>query len=72
VRGRQRGREPTSTRLLNARQQTLVRQLRKKFGKLPAAMVQHIEATTQVEQLDTWLDEVIDARKLANVGIPAE
>jgi hypothetical protein len=42
------------------------------FGKLPAAMVQRIEATNHSEQLDTWLEELITARQLANVGIPVE
>src|ERR1700722_18810361 len=34
----------------------LVRLLRNKFGKIPAAVVKRIEATERMDLLDTWFD----------------
>lgn len=65
-RGEQRGQQREA---LSARQQTLIMLLRKKFGKVPDRIVQRIEATTTVEQLDAWLEAVITAAKLADMGI---
>ncbi len=48
-------------------QRTLVRQLRRKFASVPKGIVQHIETTTDLEQLDNWLDQVISANKLAEI-----
>jgi hypothetical protein len=58
---------------VRARQQTLIRLLGKKFRKVPDAVVKRIEATSDVELLDAWLDNVVTARKLTDVRItPAE
>jgi len=50
-------------------QKTLNRQLRHKFAPIPESVVQKIEATSDVEQLDNWLDQVIAADSLANTGL---
>jgi len=52
---------------LEAEQRTLIRQLHHKFNSVPTGIVQHIEATTDQEQLDNWLDQIISAQKLADI-----
>jgi hypothetical protein len=37
----------------------LVRQLRRKFTQVPKDIVQQIEASSDIEQLDNWLDQII-------------
>jgi hypothetical protein len=64
--GRKEGRKEEAVR---ARQQTLLRQIRRRFGELPAETVTAVEAATSVEQLDSWLDRVITAATLVAVGI---
>ena len=54
---------------LRARQTTLIRQLRKRFRDLSAEIVQTIEATEDIAQLDEWLDRVVTAKSLREVGI---
>jgi hypothetical protein len=53
-------------------QSTLLRQLRKRFKKLPRKLEARINATTDVTELQTWLDNFVAARKLADVGVPME
>ena len=48
-------------------QRMLVRQLHRKFTRVPKGIVQHIETTADLEQLDDWLDQVISAKKLAEI-----
>jgi len=48
-------------------QRTLIRQLQRKFTHVPKGIVQHIEATTDLEQLDNWLVQIISAQKLAEI-----
>jgi len=48
-------------------QRVLIRQLRHKFNRVPKGIVQQIEATTDLEQLDDWLVQVISAKKLAEI-----
>ncbi len=45
----------------------LVRQLRNKFTRVPKSIVQQIEATTDIELLDNWLDQIILANDLADI-----
>ncbi len=45
----------------------LVRQLRRKFTQVPEDIVQHIEASSDIEQLDNWLDQIILAHDLADI-----
>ncbi len=44
----------------------LARQLEHRFGPLPAGVRKRIDGATQ-EQLDTWLDTVLDAPELQTV-----
>jgi len=48
-------------------QQMLVRQLRHKFNRVPKGIVQQIEATMDMEQLDNWSVQIISAKKLAEI-----
>jgi hypothetical protein len=50
-------------------QQTLIRQLQRKFTTIPNSVVQKIEATENIDQLDNWLLQVIAADSLANTGL---
>jgi hypothetical protein len=52
-----------------ALRRTLLRQLHLKFKKVPEGVAKRVEATDNAEQLQTWLDAVIPAKKLADVGI---
>ena len=54
---------------IEARQQTLLRQLRRRFDDLPADVTHTINATTATEQLDDWLDQVLDASSLEEMDI---
>jgi len=54
---------------LLTRRQTLVRQLRKRFGSVPSDVVRVVEATDDVERLDDWLDRFATAQTLEELGI---
>ena len=51
------------------RQQTLIRQLRRRFDDLPPEVTQAINATTATQQLDEWLDQVLTASSLEEMDI---
>jgi hypothetical protein len=69
-RGERKGRqEGLRTGEVRTRQQTLVRQLRLGFGRVPRAVEQAIRATDDVARLDRWLDGVVTAATLDAVGI---
>jgi hypothetical protein len=53
-------------------QSILLRQLRKRFKKLPRKLEARINATTSVAELQTWLDNFVDAQTLAEVGVPID
>jgi ribosomal protein S4 len=55
---------------LAARRAILLRQLRKKFKKVPRKVATRIAATTNLQELESWLDNVVAAATLADVGIP--
>jgi hypothetical protein len=56
---------------LEAKQQTLLLQLRRKFKKkVTPAVVSSIERTTDIATLDEWLGNLLDANTLGEVGIP--
>jgi hypothetical protein len=57
---------------IHSRQQTLVRQLRRRFGRVPRATEQLIRATQDTTRLDAWLDNFATAQTLADVGIAAQ
>ena len=65
-RGRIEGQTETA---IETRQQTLIRLLRRRFGKLPAKVTRAINATTTTQQLDEWLDQVLTAGSLDEMDI---
>src|SRR5207248_3045825 len=55
---------------LEAKQQTLLLQLRRKFGKkVTSAIVANIERTKDLDMLDEWLGNVVDGKTLEEVGV---
>jgi hypothetical protein len=65
TRGRTEGlNEGRSEAAIETRQQTLIRLLRRRFGKLPARVTRAINATKATQQLDEWLDQVLTASSL--------
>jgi hypothetical protein len=54
---------------VRALRQALLRQLRKRFPPLPEALVQTIETTEDVDQLNQWIDRVVTAKSLAAMRI---
>ncbi len=50
-------------------QRTLLRQLRLRFGRVPRPVEQAVRGTTDLARLDAWLDAVVTASTLADVGI---
>jgi hypothetical protein len=50
-------------------QKALIHQLRCKFVSIPDSVVQKIEATSDIEQLNTWLSKFIIAKSLADTGL---
>jgi hypothetical protein len=53
-------REARREATLEARREDLLMLLEKRFGPLPAEVVQHIRAATDPEQVKTWLGRVLD------------
>jgi hypothetical protein len=49
----------------------LLRQLRLRFGELPAEVEQKIRLTRDIHRLEQWLDRFATAKSLADVGIGA-
>jgi hypothetical protein len=54
---------------IETRQQTLIRQLRRRFDDVPANVTHAINATTATEQLDDWLDRFATANSLEEMDI---
>jgi predicted transposase YdaD len=48
----------------------LLRLLRKRFKKVPRKVEAHITATTNMQELETWIENFATAATLAEVGIP--
>jgi hypothetical protein len=70
-RGEQKGRtEGRIEASVKTRQQTLVRQLRKRFGDVPRGVVRAVESTSNVARLDDWLDRLVVANTLDELEIP--
>jgi putative YhgA-like transposase len=63
--GRAEGRAEEAVQL---RQQTLLRQLRVRFRKVPKAVEGVVLATTDTAQLDGWLDRIVTATSLSDMG----
>jgi len=71
--GRTEGRaEGRTEAAVGTRQQTLVRQLRRRFGDVPAEVVNTVQATSDVDQLDDWLDRLVTADTLDELEIREE
>ena len=74
VEGRAKGREEGRAkgheegRVTEARS-TLLRQLTRRFGEVPADLASIIESTHDLERLAGWLDQVVTAERLEDVGI---
>jgi hypothetical protein len=51
------------------RQKILLRQLKLRFGDVPAVVSATIQATHAPEHLDEWLDRLVDAKSLDDMGI---
>jgi hypothetical protein len=54
---------------LKKSRETLLRLLKRRFGNVPAAASATIRTTDDPEQLDEWLDQVVTAATLDDVGI---
>ena len=54
---------------IETRQQTLVRLLRRRFGSVPSELVNVVETTDDVDQLDDWLDHLVTAQTLEELDI---
>jgi hypothetical protein len=54
---------------VRSRRQILFRHLGHRFGSVPPATAAVIEATDDLERLDAWLDRVLTARSLKQIGI---
>ncbi len=52
----------------------VIRQLHRKFPQVPSVLVQQIEATSDMGQLDHWLDQIVLANELADIDfkIPSQ
>jgi hypothetical protein len=50
----------------------LLRLLRKRFKRVPRKIEARIVATTNMQDLKMWLDNILDAATLADVGIPLD
>ena len=56
---------------LESQKRVLIRLLRRKFASVPKKVVQKIEATDDLDQLDNWLDQIIVAESLAETELLA-
>lgn len=61
--------EALAERELSGQQQMLLHALRHKFGAIPAALINRIEATTDAMQLTQWLDQTLDANTIAELDL---
>jgi hypothetical protein len=56
---------------VNVRQQTLVRLLQRRFGDVPPGVLATVQSTTDVDQLDDWLDRLVTVSTFDELRIPA-
>ncbi len=54
---------------LKNRRQVLLRLLKRRFGNVPATVSATIWTTHDPDQLDEWLDQVVTAETLDDIGI---
>jgi hypothetical protein len=55
---------------IEIQRKTLITLLRQRFGELPTSLERSIQATANIDQLQTWLERVIPAESIADMGIP--
>jgi flagellar biosynthesis/type III secretory pathway protein FliH len=71
--GRNEGRaEGEQNGKLESARTILLRLLRRRVKRVPPKIEARVAATTSMDDLQNWLDNVIDAKTLAAVGIPQE
>jgi flagellar biosynthesis/type III secretory pathway protein FliH len=56
--------------LARGKRETLLRQMRHKFGDLPEAVSARVEAVFDMNELDRLLDGVLEAESIAALGFP--
>ena len=54
---------------VQSRRQVLLNQLQRRFGVLPRETVAAVKTNSSVRELDTWLDRIITAANLEEIGI---
>ena len=64
--GRQEGRKEG---LVEGKQEALLRQLKTKFGPLPEETISRVRAVQSLRELDRYLDRVLVASSLADMGV---
>ena len=64
--GREQGR---LSGLIEGKRETLKHQLTKKFGTIPEKTMARIEALDSLEELDTYLERVLAAETLEDMGL---
>ncbi|MEZ4867205.1 MAG: hypothetical protein R3C14_38130 [Caldilineaceae bacterium] len=57
---------------IKTRQQTLLLVLRHRFGELPHAITEQVEETVDLQKLQQWFEEALDANDLAHLSFPAD
>ena len=57
---------------LRDRRNMLLRLLQRRFGAVSEHITQTIEDTIDLDQLDAWLDQLLDAQSLAEIDFPSE
>ncbi len=61
-----------ATEALKRSRTILLRQLRKRFKKVPRKVEARIAVAADIRELETWLDNFANAATLADVGIPLD
>lgn len=68
--GRRKGRqEGLQEGELQGKRESLLRLMRIRYKSLPTEMVERIEQTLSIEQLNAWLDRFVTANSLEDMGI---
>ncbi len=57
--------------VLKGKRETLLRQLTVKFGSLPESVVGKVEALSSVSDLDVYLERLVTANSLEDIGLGA-
>jgi len=56
---------------LHNQQRTLIRQLQRKFASVPVNVIDRVEKSDDLQQLDDWLDQVLVASSLTETALAA-